>query len=149
MYKMTEVYTEEFIKLERTIGDFLRKIRTRHIKDSHELGLSVPQFTCIWIISKMGRVKMSEVADVLALSYASATNLINKLSDSGFTERYDDPKDRRIVYVELTEKGKNLTDQIRNKHIVSFNKWYSKASEKEKEYILNGLNCVIDALISD
>ena len=57
--------------------------------------------------------------------------------------------DRRIVYVELTEKGKNLTDQIRNKHIVSFNKWYSKASEKEKEYILNGLNCVIDALISD
>lgn len=141
---MNEDYTSEFIKLEKNITNFFKEMRTRHILGAEVLSLSVPQYVCIWTISKMEKVKMSDIADILALSYASATNLINKLSDAKLINRYYDPNDRRVVYVELSEKGKELTDKLRNKHIDHFNDWYSKASKEQRDHLMNGLSILTE-----
>ncbi|MFN8673075.1 MAG: MarR family transcriptional regulator [Candidatus Sericytochromatia bacterium] len=146
---MTKNYIAEFERLEKNISNFMKEMRIRHIKGAEEFGLSVPQFVCIWTISKIGKVKMSDIADVLALSSASATSLVNKLCDLDFLTRYDEPSDRRVVYVELTEKGRNLTNTIRNRGIENFNNWYSKSTTKEKEHLENGLNCILKALIPE
>lgn len=141
---MSEDYTKEFIELERNITSFFREMRTRHIIGADLFNLSVPQFVCIWTISKMEKVKMSDIADILALSYASATNLINKLSQAKLINRYDDPQDRRVVYVELSEKGKELTDNLRSKHIARFNEWYSNASKEKRAHLMNGLSILTE-----
>lgn len=93
-------------------------MKEQHVRASSEAGLSMPQFVCLWIMSKLIYTKMSDLANTLSLSYASATNLINRLVESGLVNRYDDPDDRRVVIVELTDKGREITNKVRKGEVL-------------------------------
>jgi DNA-binding MarR family transcriptional regulator len=56
---------------------------------------------------------MSELADALGLQPATVTGLVDGLVEEGLVERRDDPADRRIVRVALTEKGERGREQHR------------------------------------
>lgn len=50
----------------------------------------------------------SELADTFCVGKSSITAIINRLVDKGFIERTPDPKDRRVIYLSLTEAGERL-----------------------------------------
>ncbi len=137
-------YPSHVLELEQIIGTFFRTMKERHIHDSASVNMSMPQFFCLWVIAKCGKFKMSELAEHLALSYASATNLINRLSDAGLVNRYDDPTDRRVVVVELSPKGKELTDGIRKGHLAEITEKCANLSEDEKKTMIKGFSLVVN-----
>lgn len=47
----------------------------------------------------------SELSNLLKITPAGVTHLINPLEDFGYIERLKDPDDRRIVLIGLTKKG--------------------------------------------
>lgn len=53
-----------------------------------------------------GRTTMGELADMLEVSPRTVTGLVDNLERDGLVRRVDDPKDRRSVYAELTEQGR-------------------------------------------
>lgn len=132
-----------FKQFEDRMKSFHRIMKSHMSNNALKANMSLPQFTCIFILSKMGKAKMSDLADALTLSYASATNLINKLCDSGYVERYDDPTDRRVVYVELSDKGKEITQNVLNSDRTFINEKTKSYSEEDKETLLKGLDLMI------
>lgn len=141
-----ESYPPYILELESKISMFFKTIKERHVHDASETSISMPQFFCMWILSKCGKQKMSELATNLALSYASATNLINRLSDSGFVNRYDDPDDRRVVMVELSEKGTEITDSIRKKYVDQMRDKCNLLNKEQIDTLLKGMDILINII---
>ena len=76
--------------------------------------LKMPQiFTLIFI--KERNPKMRDIANALGIKEASATALIEKLVDKGFVQRLPSEKDRRIVSLCLTKKGKDFIERSHRK----------------------------------
>ena len=55
---------------------------------------------------------VTEISNLLQITPAGVTHLINPLEDVGYIERLQAPKDRRIVLIGLTEKGKQVADAL-------------------------------------
>jgi DNA-binding MarR family transcriptional regulator len=60
--------------------------------------------------SKDNRMSAGDLSRALLLSSGAMTNRIDRLETAGLVRRVPDPKDRRGVLVELTERGVELID---------------------------------------
>ena len=57
-------------------------------------------------VGDRGRAMMSEVAQACGMALSSATGLADRLEEKAYLRRVRSDEDRRVVYVELTPRGK-------------------------------------------
>jgi DNA-binding MarR family transcriptional regulator len=57
-------------------------------------------------------LSVSEISNLLQITPAGVTHLINPLEESGFIVRLPDPDDRRIVLIGLTQKGTAVAEAL-------------------------------------
>ncbi len=76
------------------------------------LGMSMAQLNIMYTLHRHGEMTMSHLADVLNVSFSSATGLIDRMEERGFIERIRVPEDRRIVVVRLTAAGEALLEEV-------------------------------------
>ena len=81
-------------------------------------GLSPLEFTVLDAMSRQDErhLRMHEVARVAALSGSAATRLVNRLEERGLLCRVLCDDDRRGIYSELTEPGRELLERTRPAH---------------------------------
>lgn len=62
---------------------------------------------------------VSKISNMLHVTPAAVTHMLNPLEEKGFIERLPDPGDRRVVLIGLTEKGiefsKSVMDEVQQK----------------------------------
>ncbi|MBB6171072.1 DNA-binding MarR family transcriptional regulator [Nocardiopsis mwathae] len=63
------------------------------------------------------RQPMSKLAKEVCLSSGGFTKLADRLERKGYLARRSCPSDRRVVYAELTEAGRELADEARARHV--------------------------------
>jgi len=92
------------------IDDFMRDIFGRFLKPptppSGEMNITMGQMHCLRTIAHLGKPTMSQVADDLGLHPSTVTVLVDGLVSHGLVRRTADPKDRRVVRVNETAKGR-------------------------------------------
>jgi DNA-binding MarR family transcriptional regulator len=66
------------------------------------------------IIYPRDRVSMKELSHTLSVPFSKATRMASWLVGNELAERLDDPSDRRVVLISLTEKGKELHCALEN-----------------------------------
>ncbi len=74
--------------------------------------ITLPQ---LWVMEHLTRRKdcpMNELASFLRISRPSATGLVDRLIAQGLVAREGDRKDRRVVRVNLTPKGRKILTNI-------------------------------------
>jgi DNA-binding MarR family transcriptional regulator len=59
-----------------------------------------------------GRFTMGELAEMLDVSPRTVTGLVDNLERDGLVKRVDDPADRRSVYAELTDRGRERIETL-------------------------------------
>jgi MarR family transcriptional regulator, organic hydroperoxide resistance regulator len=82
-------------------------------------------------------MKPSDISQVHCISKPNVTTLISKLIDEGFAQRSHDEKDRRVIYVSITDKGKKAV--LRYRKIVKeymLSTVFGQLSEDEVEDVL-------------
>jgi MarR family transcriptional regulator, organic hydroperoxide resistance regulator len=65
--------------------------------------------TCLW---EQDGVNVKDLSKQLLLDSSSLTGHLDRLEKRGLVLRQNDPEDRRAVQVFLTEKGRQLKDQL-------------------------------------
>jgi DNA-binding MarR family transcriptional regulator len=55
-------------------------------------------------------LSVTEISSLLQITPAGVTHLINPLEGAGYIERLQDPNDRRIVLIGLTDKGTKVAE---------------------------------------
>jgi len=79
----------------------------RYVKAS---GLSMPQFGILMNLHYSHTCGVSDISDRMEISAAAASQLVEKLVQSGLLERAEDPSDRRAKLLTLSEKGRLLIE---------------------------------------
>ena len=71
----------------------------------------MPQFGVLMQLHHKGVCGVSDISERFDISNAAASQLVDKLVQSGFIKREEDPQDRRAKLLNLTDKGKELIQQ--------------------------------------
>lgn len=108
----------------------LMKKKMMPVQYSH---LSILQIHALVFLEHHENVPMSEIAECFHIELPSATSLLNKLFEQGLVSRHEDPKDRRLVRVALTAKGKTTAKQAHLEQKRKLEKILSYLSAKEKK----------------
>jgi DNA-binding MarR family transcriptional regulator len=74
--------------------------------------VSLPQFRMLAVLSELGRCPSMRVAQALQLSASSVTRMGDRLAASGLVARGADPGNRSVVTLELSERGRQLVEQV-------------------------------------
>jgi DNA-binding MarR family transcriptional regulator len=77
-------------------------------KVEHTTGLTSPQLWAIKVLAEAAPVMVSELARRMYLHPATVVGILTRLESHGLIEKTRSKEDRRIVWVELTPKGKDL-----------------------------------------
>jgi MarR family 2-MHQ and catechol resistance regulon transcriptional repressor len=93
----------------RAIGD-----RTRRDIERHDL--SVSEFAVLEVLHAKGPLMVGEVGARVLLTSGSTTYVIDRLEERGLVARRPCTRDRRVLYVDLTERGRELIAGIFPEH---------------------------------
>ncbi len=108
-----------------------RALSPRHI--------TVPQASVIGLLGTAGRpLPVTRLAQMLTQESQSATSLVDRMCMGGFVEKVKDPLDRRVVLVQLTAKGQQMYDILRETAPAFSDEMFSVLSAEERE-TLHGL----------
>lgn len=78
-----------------------------------EFGLSMPQFNILRILRGAKKpISVNDVKSRMVEKSPNTTRLMDKLFDKGLIERVRCENDRRVVYIEISEKGLKLLSEI-------------------------------------
>ncbi|MDF2657377.1 MAG: MarR family transcriptional regulator [Paenibacillus sp.] len=95
--------------------------RTLVKKMSHEwyrnMGdtFSMTQFRTLYMLNERGPQKAAELADLLCVTSGAITGLADKLIEKGLVGRERSEDDRRVVYLRITDPGKQVLEELREK----------------------------------
>lgn len=87
---------------------------------------------------------MSRVAGKLMVTVGTLTTAVNGLVKKGYIERVRSEKDRRIVLLSLTEKGRRAYDHHRRFHEEMIRALMKDLSEEEANVLVKALKNVSD-----
>ncbi len=82
-----------------------------NIELSDRLGMSelqLRQLHYLKIIDRFVDLTFGQFADILKLTKPSVTEIVNRLINVGCVRKIQSPIDRRIYFIQLTEKGRNI-----------------------------------------
>ena len=76
-----------------------------------QTGISRPQLHALLHIYHAGECQVSEIGALTASSPAAASQMVERLVQQGYVERTEDPHNRRVKKLRLTEKSLGLLHQ--------------------------------------
>ncbi len=95
---ITEIYWMSYKLLERRF---------------YHMGVSASQARVLAVLHfSNGPIKPSLVATLLFQETQSITGILHRIESRGWVRRLPDPNDRRAVGLELTDKGREITEEI-------------------------------------
>ena len=100
-------------------------------------GLTIPQFSVLEILYNKGDLKVGDIIEKSLSTVGNISLVIDNLCKLGYTEKKKCTMDKRITYVTLTEKGKELMDNMWTPHIEEMNNIMSVLDLEEKETLIN------------
>jgi len=96
------MFTSEFAKLWFKLSKDLRL----HMEERLAPTLTESQLNVLEYFLAAERMKPSDLIPYLATTPAAVTTLLDRMEKNGLIERVRDDRDRRIVWIHVTEKGK-------------------------------------------
>ena len=108
-------------------------------------GLSMPQFSILMQLHYKGLCGMSEISERFDVTAAAASQLVDKLVQSGYIERTEDPSDRRAKLLKLSTNGAKLVDDGIQERYRWMDDLVSKLSATDQTKISEALSILTEA----
>lgn len=133
MRSYNEEELQNALDLFRVFARAFKSISEHSIRDSKEHGFNPTEFAVLELLYTRGPQKLQQIGSRLLLVSGNVTYVIDKLEKNGFIFREQDPKDKRSIYAQLTEKGKEYLNQVYPIHAIRIARAFSGLSSTEQE----------------
>lgn len=97
-------------------------------------------------LSVVGPMSMTQVSEHIAASREQATRAVAPLVERGFVVKTRNPENRRVVTVELTEKGRRDFEEGRARIVEGLRERLDALPNEERERLLTACRVVVDVL---
>ncbi len=124
--------------MQRSMGNWWRFARST--------GLSMPQFSLMTQMYHRGACGMSGISERFEITPAAASQMVDKLVQSGYVVREEDPNDRRAKTLNLTPKGRQLIDAGNEERYRWVEDLAGKLNAEERAQIVEALELMTRAI---
>ncbi len=122
-----------YIALTRTY----KKLLDRDLQNIRGYGLNATEFGVLEFLYNKGSHPLQQIGNHILITSGTITYVIDKLEKKGLIIRRSCEKDRRIIYAELTEAGRNKMGEILPIHYATFNETFEGLTPAEMEQTID------------
>lgn len=140
--------TEKQLETSAALKSLIVLARAQHAveeevrKDIQSHGLTPTEFGVLELLFHKGKQPIQHIGKRILLTSGSMTYVIDKLEKKDLLQRVRCPKDRRIVYAEITDKGYQQIEQIFPAHEEKITEIFSVLNPEEKKQFITLLKRV-------
>ena len=91
------------------------------------------------------RVISSGLAKLLGITRSAVSQMVKKLEAKGVVRRVPDSRDKKIAYIELSDKARSIYEESRARVNGLLERIVEKLGEEKVEHFITGTNEFIDA----
>lgn len=114
-------------------------------KTWHRHALSLVHLNVLTGLEAEGPLSMRRLAEVMDVSDASATGIVDRMEKRGLVERRHDSTDRRVVLVHPTEAGARVFSEMADHRRQMLSKVLAELSGEEMAALLVGMRAIHSA----
>ena len=132
--------------------DKLGKLGRRHVFGDCETSGMQAAFGLLFHREADGnfvRTRMTDVSRQLDISKPAATQMVNRLVEHGMVERVSDESDRRVVYIQATEKGLEIVGARMEKNLSLIDRVVDRMGAEDASALAVLLERFLDAMVAE
>ncbi|MHB8986607.1 MAG: MarR family winged helix-turn-helix transcriptional regulator [Eubacteriales bacterium] len=130
-----EKLTRYLNRLEEVFQHMIRRLHAE-LAQSMVKGVTGSQFFVLKKIGDRGKLTVSEVAEDTGVSLSAITVLVDRLFKAGLVNRTRDDRDRRLVWLELTDEGEEILQMCRESRNRIIGRYFSQLPEGDIEKLI-------------
>ncbi len=137
-----------FLRVREILKEINMKMMARLVKLYEPYELTPPQVSILSILKNNKGIKVSELGTLMRTADSNISSICRRLEDRGFVTRERDETDRRVVYIQPTQKAKDLYDSLETEKEKVF-AGLKDATAEDMVDILNALEKLHEMLLHD
>lgn len=102
------------------------------------LSLTIAQMKSMFFITNEGTTNFRKLAAALKVTPSNVTGIIDRLVEQELVSRTENPEDRRMLMLQLTEKGETLIANLRERRVSQMSSILQQMTEAELSTIAQG-----------
>lgn len=107
-----EITRESIAVLEKRLRHISGAIKHNGRKILNNYPITSPQFVALqWLIEE-GNLTIGELSQKNGLAFSTTTDLVDRMEKNKLVQRAKDDVDRRVVRIEVLEKGKRIIKEV-------------------------------------
>ena len=112
-------------------------------------GLNASQLSCLLVLDSEGALPLSKLSKKVALSPSMITSIVDQLENKELVLRNRKSSDRRVILIELTEKGREIVKTAPPSFQEQFMSSLNYLAEGEKHSIHENLSRLLSIIVSE
>ena len=110
------------------------------------LNLTIAQMKSMFFIANEGIANFRKLAAALNVTPSNVTGIIDRLVEQELVSRTENPADRRMLMLQLTEKGETLIANLRERRVSQMSSILQQMTESELATIAQGFTLLYRAV---
>jgi DNA-binding MarR family transcriptional regulator len=112
------------------------------------LDVTMPQMKVLMLLGLHGSAPVSQLAQQMNVSPPNVTGILDRLEQHGWVRRTNDPHDRRVVRVVLTEQGQRFLDGIQEASAARTRARLAEMSPEDQAALRQGLRALMTVMVA-
>jgi len=108
--------------------------------------ITLPQLWALHQVAERKTCTMRMLAQALGLKSSTVTGLVDRLVKLGLLKRFNSQTDRRVVFAEITPKGRKILEHMYAERHKSIIHMFQHVSQKERATYLDIIEKILKAL---
>jgi MarR family 2-MHQ and catechol resistance regulon transcriptional repressor len=104
-------------------------------RDIKHYGLNRTEFGVLELLFHKGSQPLQQIGGKVLMSSGNITYVVDKLEKKEFVKRKASLEDRRLIYAEITAKGKRFIEEVFPKHAEVIDKAVNGLTQQEKQTV--------------
>ena len=109
------------------------------------LNLTVPQLRSLFVISSSGGSSPGKLAAALGVTPPNVTGIVDRLVEQKLVVRQESAQDRRVLLLEVTEKGEAIISDLREWRLNTMHEVLSRLDDADLQSLVRGLGSLVKA----
>ncbi|MEK8126462.1 MarR family transcriptional regulator [Paenibacillus filicis] len=134
---------QDLYEVEEAFRQLFRRIKAAWTRFEVR-GVSSSQASILEKLHTDGPLKVSQIADALWITAGAVTSLSDKLIAGGYAERSRSEEDRRVVYLEITDNGREVLEEFRLHRKAIVDGFFGKLADEDARHLIRIFNLMLD-----
>jgi DNA-binding MarR family transcriptional regulator len=123
---------------------FMHRSMHGYIHYAREKGLRMSMVGTLHHVKKADHVGVTDLGEHLGVSSAAASQMLDRLVEDGLITRTEDPEDRRMKRITITDAGSKILEESVNARLNWLKDLGGRLNEEEKAQITTAMRMMID-----